>query len=309
MAVGFGLLTATGTDMVFSTLRVGIRTAILPALLTGLCFWGALHFWRLKRHVENTPTSKTRSLSMGLVELKGRATRKFALVSPLSQLPCIFYRLRKYRRDSKNNWRLSSSTDSGHVPFYLEDDTGRVTIDPRGASVTARHRQESYGGHSNTIFGSIGGTGSEKWIEEMVTEGTQLYILGQARENKRRGTSLRARVTRALQELKRNPDALQQYDRDGDGHLCETEWEHARSSIEQQVLQESLAGDRTRITQSERVIVGRPRQRSIPFVIAETESERHLVRNYILLTLPLFVGSLGGLIWTILTLINFLQPQ
>jgi len=308
-AAGFGLLTATGTDQVATALRFSLRTGLLPALLSGLCCWGGFHFLRLKRHIENTPTSKTRSLSMGLVELQGRAIRKYALVSPVSQLPCVFYRLRKYRRDSKNNWRLKSSSDSDHVPFYLEDDTGRVTIDPRGASVSARQRQEFYGDRTTSLFGNIGAGSNEKWIEDIVAENTHLYILGQAREKRRPRTTLRDRVTRALQELKRDPDAMQKYDRDGDGRICASEWEQARTRIEQQVLQDSLAESPGRQAQSDRVLVGRPRQRSIPYVIAETASERHLLRNYTLLILPLFVGALGGLVWTVLTLRDYLLLQ
>jgi hypothetical protein len=102
---------------------------------------------------------------------------------------------------------------------------------------------------------------------------------------------------------------MQKYDRDGDGRICASEWEQARTRIEQQVLQDSLAESPGRQAQSDRVLVGRPRQRSIPYVIAETASERHLLRNYTLLILPLFVGALGGLVWTVLTLRDYLLLQ
>ncbi|MGE4543279.1 MAG: GIDE domain-containing protein [Pedobacter sp.] len=307
VATGFGLLTTIGNDLLATALKFGVRTAILPMILSGACLWGGFHFLRLKRYIENTPTSKARSLAMGLVELQGRAVRKYALVSPVGQLPCVFYRLRKYRRDSKNNWRLSHSTDSSHVPFYLEDETGKVTIDPRGASVSARERQESYGDRSTSLFGSIGSS-DEKWVEEVVSEGAQLFILGQAGASQQARIPLRERVTKTLQELKRNPAALQHYDRNGDGHICETEWEHARSSIEQQVLQQSLTNEHMQPIQSDRVVIKRPHRHSIPFVIAQTESELHLVRNYTLLTVPLFAGALAGVTWTLMTLKDYLQP-
>lgn len=307
VATGFGLLTAIDNDLLATALKFGLRTAILPMILSGACLWGGFHFLRLKRHIENTPTSKARSLAMGMVELQGRAVRKYALVSPVSQLPCVFYRLRKYRRDSKNNWRLSHSADSSHVPFYLEDETGKVTIDPRGASISARERQESYGDRSTSLFGSIGSS-DEKWVEEVVSEGARLFILGEAGASHRARIPLRERVTKALQELKRNPDALRFYDRDGDGRICEAEWEQARSAIERQILQQSLANEHMQPIQSDRVVIKRPRRRSIPFVIAQTESELHLVRNYALLTLPLFAGALAGMTWTLMTLKDYLQP-
>lgn len=307
-AVGFGLASASGPELLATVFRYGVRTAILPALLTGACLWGAFHVLRLKQHVQNTPTSKVRSMAMGLVELQGRAVRKYALVSPISQLSCVFYRVRKYRRDRKNNWRLAHSEDSGHVPFFLEDETGRVMIDPRGASVSARCKQESYGDRGTGLFGAFGGNSDEKWVEEIVPEGTRLYILGQARENRHAGSSLRERVTRALRELKRDPQALQRYDSDGNGRICASEWEQARAGIEQQILEQSLAANPAPSAVGDRVVVCRPRQRSIPYVIAETESETHLVRNYALLTLPLFAGGLGGLVWTLISVNNFLQP-
>ncbi|MDY0261414.1 GIDE domain-containing protein [Syntrophotalea acetylenica] len=307
-AAGFGLLTVIENDLATTCLDWAMRTAVLPAMVTGLCLWGGFHFLRLKRQIENTPTSKTRSLSMGLVELQGRAIRKYALVSPLSQTSCVYYRLRKYRRDSKNNWRLASTSDSGHVPFYLEDDTGRVTIDPRGATVSAGNRQESRGAAAASLFGAFVGSDQEKWVEETVAEGASLFVLGQARENRTPVKPLRERIAMALRELKRDPQALQRYDTNGDGRLSEREWEQARAGIERQVLEQSLSSAPERPAPGDRAVVGRPRKRGIPFVITETTSEKHLLRNYALLTMPLFAGALAGLIWTGLILRNFMQP-
>jgi hypothetical protein len=309
LAGGGGLfLAAGGARLLEPLLRQGIRTGLLPALVTAGFLWGGFHFLRLKRLVENTPTSKTRSLAMGLVEIQGRALRKYALVSPMSQMPCVYYRVRRYRRDNRQSWRQTSCSDSGHVPFYLQDETGMVTIDPRGASVAARNRQQGFGGQINMLLESSGHADrDEKWVEETVPEGTSLYVLGQATENRAGRPTLRQRLHKALRELKRDPQALRRYDRDGDGRISEQEWEQARAQVEEQLLHKSLTDDSATLRQGERVVIARPRQRSLPFVIAETPSEAHLLRNYALLMPPLFLGALLAAGWTIFTLVKYLR--
>jgi hypothetical protein len=309
LAGGAGvLLSSGGARLLEPLLRQGLRTGLLPALATAGCLWGGFHFLRLKRLVENTPTSKTRSLAMGLVEIQGRARRKYALVAPMSQMPCVYYRLRRYRRDNRRNWRQTHCSDSGHVPFYLRDDTGMVTIDPRGASVAARARQQGFGGQINMLFERVGHTDrDEKWIEETVPEGASLYVLGQATENRTAHATLRQRLHKALRELKRDPRALRRHDRDGDGHISEQEWEQARAQVEEQLLHKSLADESATPRQGERVLIARPRQRSLPFVIAETPSEARLLRNYALFIAPLFIAALAAAGWTVFILAKYLR--
>ncbi|WP_225071188.1 E3 ubiquitin ligase family protein [Desulfuromonas sp. CSMB_57] len=290
-------LAAGGHQLLGGVITFGMRTGLLPASLAVACLWSGFYFLRLKRRIENTPTSKTRSLAMGLVEVQGRAVRKYALVAPMTQMPCVYYRLRKYRRDRNNRWVLSSASDSGHVPFYLEDDTGRVKVDPRRATVNTRTRQEGHGGQFNMLFGRSGG-GDEKWIEDLVPEGTSLYVLGEATEFGLRRPALRTRLVTALQELKRDPDALSRYDTNGDGRICEQEWAYARADLEERLLHASLKAEAASATPEDRVIIRRPRQRSLPFVIAQSSSETHLTRRYGLYCLPLFLTALLAAVWT-----------
>lgn len=291
-----------------AVLHYGIRPGLLPAALSGACLWGGFHFLRLKRRMENTPTSKTRSLAMGLVEVHGRARRKYALVSPMSQLPCTYYRLRRYRRDRNNRWRLSSSKDSAHVPFYLEDDTGRVLIDPQRATVSPRNRQQGFGGQQNLLLDKASHIDrDEKWIEETIAEGTRLYVLGQATENRAHRPPLRQRLAEALRELKRDPAALSRYDSNGDGKIDEQEWNQARRQVEQQLLHQSLQEKGRSLPRQDRVVITHPRQSSLPFIIAETPSEAHLTRNYALYSIPLFAGALLAVVWTVVMLVEYLH--
>ncbi|MEZ4599891.1 MAG: GIDE domain-containing protein [Syntrophotaleaceae bacterium] len=288
--------------------RYGIRPGIIPALLAGVCLWGGFYFLRLKRRVENTPTSRIRSLAMGLVEVQGRARRKFALVSPMTHLPCVYYRLRRYSRDRRNNWRLTSTTDSGHVPFYLEDNSGVVTVDPAKASIRTGYSQTGYGGPSDLFFTSAAHLDrDEKWVEDTIPEGTKLYILGEATENRLGHLPLREQLTLALRALKGNPEALGRYDEDGDGKISTEEWNRARRDVEEQLLHQNLNNREPDPDRKDRVVIRRPRRRSLPFILAETSSEAHLVRGYGLYSIPLFAGALVAVIWTVAMLADFLQ--
>jgi hypothetical protein len=288
--------------------RYGIRPGLVPAALAAGCLWGGFYFLRLRRRVENTPTSKTRSVAMGLAEVQGRARRKYALVSPEGQAPCVYYRLRRYRRDSKNRWRLAGSSDSSHVPFYLEDETGRLLIAPDGANIRAKTRHEGFGGQANLLFDRASHIDrDEKWIEETIPEGNLLYVLGQAMENGQRRPPLRQRVIEALRQLKRDPGTLRRYDTDGDGTLSAAEWQQARQQVEEELLARSLSDQGASRPPWDQVVIARPGQRSLPFIIAETPSEAHLARGYALFTVLLFGGALLAVVWTAVMLVEYLQ--
>jgi len=275
----------------------GLQNGLFPGLASIGLFWAGFHYLRLQRRIANTPTSKIRSLAMGLVELHGIARRRYALVSPLSQMPCVYYRLRKYRLENRNNrrqWRLTSDTDSGHVPFFLEDTTGRVTVDPLEARVRATHRQEGYPGESGSIlFGSgYGGSASEKWVEHSIPEGRPLYVLGTAEPVRMERPSLRERTVEKLRDLKRDKARMQQYDADGDGQIDETEWQTAQDAMQDEALREQLATDEKPADAATRVVIGRGPHRSLPFIIAQTTSEEDLIGRYRWFAWPLLIASL-----------------
>jgi len=307
-SAGLGLYFLAENRTLWQTVyRYGVRPGILPAVLAGACLWSGFHFLRLKRRVENTPTSRIRSVAMGLVEVQGRARRKYALVAPMTHLPCVYYQLRRYRRDRRRNWRLSASSDSGHVPFYLEDDSGSLTVHPGRATVRAGHKQTGYGGPTDLFLSrSSSLDGDEKWVEEVVVEGTNLYVLGEATENRRTRPPLREQLTLALRTLKGDRKALEKYDTNRDGTISDEEWNQARRDVEERLLHQNL-GDRVPdLPRRDRVVIRRPAQRSLPFIVAEAASEAHLTRSYGLYTVPLFGASLLAVVWTLVMLNQFL---
>ena len=305
------LLTVNGQGNRFVQLFIeyGVSTGIAPGLLAAFSFWGGLYFTGLKRHIENTPTSKIRSMAMGMVEIHGRARRLYALVSPMTQRSCVWYRLRTYRKDNKNRWKLVRQINSNHVPFQIDDGTGRVVVDPNGASIEAKTRQTGFSGPSN--WGSTSFQSStdrdEKWVEDIVYEGTSLYVMGFAQPLKKQRVSLRDRVNTILQQLKLDRQAMHRYDTNGDGQVDGEEWQAARRDAERDAIDDMLSQAPQQERQGEPIVVTRPTQQHLPFIIAEALCEKDLSRKYGWFSLPCFVAGAAASGWAVLNLLEYLQ--
>lgn len=111
-----------------------------PALgaLAGLYWFSkGIRLARRKRLILSTPASKIRSASMGLVEISGLATSPYLMTSPLKRAECYFYRSLAWERKPDGNhgdW-VKIAEEILHVPFYLDDHTDKVLVDPRGANI------------------------------------------------------------------------------------------------------------------------------------------------------------------------------
>src|SRR6266487_5638503 len=90
-----------------------------------------------KRLVLNTPTSKIRSASMGLVEISGLAASPYVMLSPLRQAECYYYRSVAWqlKQQGKNSEWVKVAEETLHVPFYVDDGSGKVLVDPRSAEM------------------------------------------------------------------------------------------------------------------------------------------------------------------------------
>lgn len=92
-----------------------------------------------KRLIENIPTSKIRSIALGLVEIKGTANPIEGTVrpSPFTAKDCIYYsfRVEEYRRQGKNSRWVTVKKGEYRPEFFVRDDTGKVLVDPAGADI------------------------------------------------------------------------------------------------------------------------------------------------------------------------------
>ena len=116
-----------------------IFAASLIGFVFGLyAFFQGFKWFKRKRLIEDIPTSKIRSIAMGLVEVSGEVvvTEK-NLRSPFSNNDCVYYKytVEEYRSSGKSSrWVTIDSGERGTY-FYLNDDTGFVLVDPKGAEV------------------------------------------------------------------------------------------------------------------------------------------------------------------------------
>jgi hypothetical protein len=91
-----------------------------------------------RRHlILNTPASKIRSAAMGMVELNGLAVGPYTMVAPVTERPCYYYRTVawEWKRQGKNTQWVKVAAECMHVPFFLDDNTGKVMVDPSGADL------------------------------------------------------------------------------------------------------------------------------------------------------------------------------
>lgn len=104
---------------------------------------------RLKRMIEDIPTSTVRAMAPGQVEVVGKPVEWNVMEAPFTQKPCVYYdydveeeRTRtvgtgKDRR-TETYWASIQSDNTSEKPFFLEDGTGKLFVKPEGADIIMR---------------------------------------------------------------------------------------------------------------------------------------------------------------------------
>ena len=159
--------------------------------------------FKRKRLIENLPTSKIRSIAMGLVEVNGKArhAKEKVMTSPLSGKKCVYYKytIEKYVSSGKSgHWRMIKY-DVGPGPFFVEDNTGTVLVDPKKADIKvpmSYQSQSSWGKDPEPLVkkflekekikfeGALFGANfSMRYREWIIPPGMELYVLGEAKDN------------------------------------------------------------------------------------------------------------------------------
>ena len=91
-----------------------------------------------RRHlILDTPVSKVRSASLGMVELNGLATGPYTMLAPITERPCYYHRTVawEWKQRGKNKQWVKVAAECMQVPFFLDDNTGKVMVDPRDAEL------------------------------------------------------------------------------------------------------------------------------------------------------------------------------
>ncbi|MEW5801956.1 MAG: hypothetical protein AB1847_07615 [bacterium] len=281
----------------------------LGFLSLGLIFF--IHSFVLlqrKKTIENCPTSRIRSMPMGQVELKGYARQKYCLKSPYTFTDCVYYAYKIYEKvktDKGQREILREYGHSGSIPFYLEDETGRVLILPDKATINAGITQSMWGDPIVKIFGaSPSCTGDDKKIvETVVPTGQFLYVFGFARRLKTSIQEKKKRMIEKLRSLKENKDLLKEYDLDRDGTISQEEWDMARKGVEEEILLEELSSKDT----NDRVAVGEHPSGGF-FYISDKQEECLL--GSMSWKIPLFlILGIAGIAGGTLYLVKFFQDK
>lgn len=118
----------------------GLLATIGAGLLGLFLMYLAIKTIKLKRLIEALPTSSAGGLSFGLSELKGRVEtdgRHPPLRDPLKNEACVAYHytVEERRGSGKDEkWKTIESRKE-QAAFWLEDDHGRVLVNPEGATI------------------------------------------------------------------------------------------------------------------------------------------------------------------------------
>ncbi len=97
-------------------------------------FFKGFRVFREFKIVADTPCMPIRSISMGLVQVRGQAQTEKLISSPITHTPCCFYQVKieRYETGEHGGWK-HYRTDMDGAKFYLQDQTGRVLVDSYSA--------------------------------------------------------------------------------------------------------------------------------------------------------------------------------
>lgn len=175
-----------------------------PVLLAGLSLVlgllilvGAVRGYRRILHLIDQPTTSTRAAAVGLTEVTGRAVAvDDTFRSPFQERPCVLCHYAFYGRlPTQRSWKPPRDTGTLGVPFYVEDETGRILVRPEGADI----RLPS---HLTEV------SGDQSLIEELSPEVTERFKDRRQNRDWPALTSTRATVANALYSLKGRHEPL-----------------------------------------------------------------------------------------------------
>jgi hypothetical protein len=113
----------------------------LVVIAAGLYFFfRGFHLLARKRLLLATPTSKIQSAVLGPVEVAGTAIGPYTLSAPITGKPCFVYRTAAWqlRNAKKQEWEKVAD-ETLHLPFFIEDSTAQLLIEPLGADLDLHH--------------------------------------------------------------------------------------------------------------------------------------------------------------------------
>jgi E3 ubiquitin ligase len=165
--------------------------AALGAVAGPVLFAGGFRDLRLKRLIQNTPTSRIRSAAMGLVEVNGVIGCRSTVSAPFSGRACAVWNVDIAIQGRKNSWNIVHRAISGH-PFFLRDETGVALVYPHDADCRVHFGVEEvcagvalpecYASYLSTLGPRqyLWRLGMLRFRERVLEEGARVYVMGTA---------------------------------------------------------------------------------------------------------------------------------
>lgn len=227
---GYGNLVTSGGQLIL--LLIGFKTEsglgmfVCVALMVPLSLVAWTSAWRRARAVADTPTSRVASAAQGYTELigSGKPLAGAPLMSPLSHVPCLWFRYTVERKDNENKWVQEDKGESD-ASFILDDGSGECVIDPEGAEMLMTKKDSWI-------------QGDRRYTEWLLIERQKVYALGQfaTRGSVDLDLNLAEDVKLLLSEWKtRTAELLERFDLDKNGQLDLKEWELARAQAKREI--------------------------------------------------------------------------
>ena len=132
-------------------LREPVLWSVIGLILGLYLFYRGFVLLKRRELIVNTPRSAIRSAALGPVEVSGTVVGPYTLMSPLSEQECFYYRATAWEKFNPGlfstpvgllclffgigvRWRKLTE-ETLCAPFFLDDSTGQVLIDPHGAEL------------------------------------------------------------------------------------------------------------------------------------------------------------------------------
>jgi hypothetical protein len=112
-----------------------IFSSIAIASGSYFCFFGFQLLARI-HFLLSTPSPKICNAALGPVEVNGWAVGPHSMSAPITGQACFLYRTTAWRQthDKKHKWEKVAD-ETLHAPFFIEDSSGHLLIEPFGADL------------------------------------------------------------------------------------------------------------------------------------------------------------------------------
>lgn len=123
-------------------------TACFAAVAGLYFFFHGFKLFARKRSLAHTPASTVLTASPGPAAISGMATGPYTLSAPLSGQRCYLYQTTVWQQSQsgrKQEWEKVAE-ETLHLPFFVEDSTGQLLVEPLGAEFDLHQNlREEYG--------------------------------------------------------------------------------------------------------------------------------------------------------------------